>query len=148
MSRRPTERLVLVYAMLSKWKQVSSGNNYRQDKNFKNSARLARGSPLSGSENGCIGELYVALKCVKSIQRCLALALLLLVLSSLSWPWKKRNIFWLISWKPRQFFCPAHGVSMSGSMNGNLAGTRPSSGLVRLQNFVWDMSLKGADLVY
>ena len=54
-----------VTMLLSKWKQVSSGNNYRQDTKFKNSACLARGSPLSGSENRRIGELYVALKCVK-----------------------------------------------------------------------------------
>ena len=122
--------------MLSKWKQVSSGNNYRQDTNFKNSACLAR---LSGSENRRIDELYLASKCAKVFRlsgSCPALALLLLALSGLSWPWKKRNIFWLISWKPGQFFCPAHVVSMSGSMNGNLSGTRPSSGSVRLQIFV------------
>ena len=53
------------YAMLSEWKQVSSGNNYRQDEHFKNSACLARGSHLLGSENRRIVELYVALKCVK-----------------------------------------------------------------------------------
>ena len=59
------ERLLRDYAMLSKWKQVSSGDNYRQDTKFKNSACLARSSLLSGSENRHIGELYVTLKCVK-----------------------------------------------------------------------------------